>query len=227
MKLCVDGKELVPGEDFIIEPGSPSLSGIFPTIHLEVPDILNQEVLLGKLKESKGKFIVVGPYNRKDFSKEEQKQIEDLINFLKYHPENPAEGTVLLTNNKLTWSASTVQYRKPTFIVENKKVNFKESIETLFLEVEGKFFEKYKSQNVLGYIEGEEPDSLMVFIAHYDHLGMMGSNTVFPGANDNASGVAMLLNLAKYYALNKPKYRSLFIAFGGEELGLIGSKYFV
>jgi Zn-dependent M28 family amino/carboxypeptidase len=54
----------------------------------------------------------------------------------------------------------------------------------------------------------------------------MGGSTYFPGANDNASGVAMLLNLAKYYAANPPAYSVAFIAFAGEEAGLIGSKYF-
>jgi aminopeptidase YwaD len=74
----------------------------------------------------------------------------------------------------------------------------------------------------------EQPDSFIVFTAHYDHLGQMGKDVYFPGANDNASGVAMLLNLAKYYSQpeNKPKYSIAFIAFGAEEVGLIGSAYF-
>ena len=73
------------------------------------------------------------------------------------------------------------------------------------------------------------PDSFIVFSAHYDHLGRMGRGTYFPGANDNASGVSMLLNLAKHYSLeiNKPKYSMVFIAFAGEEAGLAGSKYFI
>ncbi len=71
------------------------------------------------------------------------------------------------------------------------------------------------------------PDSFLVFSAHYDHLGQMGKDIYFPGANDNASGTSMLLNLAKYYSQNRPKYSVLFIAFGGEEAGLIGSEYYV
>ena len=57
----------------------------------------------------------------------------------------------------------------------------------------------------------------------------MGKNTFFPGANDNASGVAMLLQLANYYSKpeNQPDYSICFIAFTGEELGLLGSKYYV
>ena len=55
----------------------------------------------------------------------------------------------------------------------------------------------------------------------------MGNKTIFPGANDNASGVSMLLNLAKAYSKNNnSKYSLLFIAFAGEEMGLLGSKYY-
>ncbi len=56
----------------------------------------------------------------------------------------------------------------------------------------------------------------------------MGKDVYFPGANDNASGCAMLLNLANYYSQpeNKPKYSIAFMAFCGEEVGLLGSKYY-
>ena len=80
--------------------------------------------------------------------------------------------------------------------------------------------------NVLGYLEGEKKDSMLVFTAHYDHLGMMGNETMFPGANDNASGVSLLLNLVKHFSTNPPEYTVVFIAFAAEEIGLIGSKYF-
>ena len=70
------------------------------------------------------------------------------------------------------------------------------------------------------------PDSFLVVTAHYDHLGGMGKTTYFPGANDNASGVSLMMELARYYAQNPQPYSIAFIAFAGEEAGLIGSKYF-
>ena len=83
------------------------------------------------------------------------------------------------------------------------------------------------TENVLGFIEGtDRKDEVIVITAHYDHLGGMGPNTYFPGANDNASGVAMLLDLAKHYAKHPAKYSIAFIAFAAEEAGLLGSKYF-
>ena len=88
----------------------------------------------------------------------------------------------------------------------------------------------FKTHNVVGYIKGSlYPDSFIVYTAHYDHLGQMGKDVYFPGANDNASGVSMLLNLASYYEKKRKsteKCSIAFIAFAGEEAGLIGSKYF-
>jgi Zn-dependent M28 family amino/carboxypeptidase len=55
----------------------------------------------------------------------------------------------------------------------------------------------------------------------------MGSDTYFPGGNDNASGTAMLISMAKYFKENPVDYNILFIAFAGEEAGLVGSHYFV
>ena len=54
----------------------------------------------------------------------------------------------------------------------------------------------------------------------------MGSQTFFPGANDNGSGLALLLSLAKYYGANPPPYSIAFICFSGEEAGILGSGYF-
>jgi Zn-dependent M28 family amino/carboxypeptidase len=54
----------------------------------------------------------------------------------------------------------------------------------------------------------------------------MGKDTYFPGANDNASGVSLLLNLAHYYASHPQPYSIAFICFAGEEAGILGSKYF-
>ncbi|GAB5409005.1 MAG: hypothetical protein BalsKO_13700 [Balneolaceae bacterium] len=94
------------------------------------------------------------------------------------------------------------------------------------MELKSKLESTYKTQNVIGYLNGENNDSTIVIMAHYDHFGKMG-NALFPGANDNASGTAMILSLAKHFSENKPRYTTIFIAFGGEELGLLGSKFFV
>jgi len=67
---------------------------------------------------------------------------------------------------------------------------------------------------------------VIVISAHYDHLGVV-KGEVFNGADDNASGVGGLLNLAAYFAKNKPNNTIIFAAFDAEEMGLQGAKAFV
>ncbi|TAL58695.1 MAG: M20/M25/M40 family metallo-hydrolase [Bacteroidetes bacterium] len=100
--------------------------------------------------------------------------------------------------------------------------------EYIEISLSNKYIENYTSRNILGYIKGTQyTDSFIVFSAHYDHLGRMGKDIYFPGANDNASGCAMLLNLAKHYSQHPPEYSIVFMAFGAEEVGLLGSKHYV
>lgn len=80
------------------------------------------------------------------------------------------------------------------------------------------------TQNVMGFIPGES-DSMIVFCGHYDHCGSMGPDIYFPGAHDNASGCAAVLDIARRFALTKPHYTMVFMLFSGEESGLKGSEY--
>lgn len=126
---------------------------------------------------------------------------------------------------KLTYSVGT--HLEPITTVELLKDSFPKELKNIDIIFENKFIKNFKCQNICGYIKGStHPDSFIVYSAHYDHLGAMGTKAYFPGANDNASGVSVLLNLAKYYKKNPSKYSVLFLLFSGEEAGLLGSKYF-
>ena len=126
---------------------------------------------------------------------------------------------------KLTYTVATSLEDKA--VVELLKDSFPNELKNIDIVYENKFIQNFKCQNVCGYIKGtQQPDSFLVYTAHYDHLGAMGTAAYFPGANDNASGVSVLLNLAKYYKKNPPKYSIAFIMFSGEEAGLLGSKYY-
>jgi Peptidase family M28 len=82
-------------------------------------------------------------------------------------------------------------------------------------------------ENVLGYVRGtERPDRYIVVSAHYDHLGRQGEE-IYHGADDNASGTAALLEIARFFADNPPRNSVLFAAFDAEELGLRGARAFV
>lgn len=82
----------------------------------------------------------------------------------------------------------------------------------------------YRSQNVCGYLPGET-DTMVVLTAHYEHLGMNG-DTIFFGAHDNASGTAAVMDMARILAQKYHRYTYVFLLFGGEESGLVGSHHF-
>jgi aminopeptidase YwaD len=95
-----------------------------------------------------------------------------------------------------------------------------------------------EAYNVIGLLEGTDPvlkNEAIVIGAHYDHLGRGGSGSlaansieIHHGADDNASGTAAVIELARHFAKEKKNKRTLiFMAFGGEEEGLLGSKYYV
>ncbi len=126
---------------------------------------------------------------------------------------------------KLTYTVETETTDQTT--VELLKDSFPNELKTIDLIFENKFIPDFKCLNLIGYFKGtQHPDSFVVFTAHYDHLGAMGKDTYFPGANDNASGVSVLLNLVKYYKSHPSNFSIAFIFFSGEEAGLLGSKYY-
>jgi len=93
--------------------------------------------------------------------------------------------------------------------------------------------------NVIGMLAGSDPilkNEVIMVGAHYDHLGRGGEGSLAPrsgeihhGADDNASGTAGLIELARVFGAQRPKLKRtlVFIAFGGEEEGLLGSNYYV
>ena len=97
---------------------------------------------------------------------------------------------------------------------------------TITIDVDNQFYKDYATENVVARIGGERHDSCFVLTAHYDHLGNFGSDVFYGGANDNASGTAAILTLARYFAHHRPPFDLLFVAFSGEDCGLHGSTYY-
>ena len=86
--------------------------------------------------------------------------------------------------------------------------------------------------NVLGTIPGERPDEYVIVGAHFDHLGVdetLANDRIYNGADDNASGVSAVLQIARAFLATgqKPLRTVIFAFWDGEEKGLLGSKYFV
>jgi Zn-dependent M28 family amino/carboxypeptidase len=85
----------------------------------------------------------------------------------------------------------------------------------------------FNGVNILGLIEGTRaPDRYIVITAHYDHVGSNGGQ-IYNGADDNASGVATMLEIAQRLKATRPEHSVIFVAFDGEERGLLGAKHFV
>jgi Zn-dependent M28 family amino/carboxypeptidase len=82
--------------------------------------------------------------------------------------------------------------------------------------------------NVVGWIAGKTPGDgpAIVITAHYDHLGIVDGE-IYNGADDNASGVAALIAVAQYFALNAPRHDIIFAVVDAEEIGHLGSRAFV
>ncbi len=94
------------------------------------------------------------------------------------------------------------------------------------------FFRKLDLRNVLGYIEGKNKNEYVIIGAHYDHLGVdqtLVEDKIYNGADDNASGVSAVLQIAKAFLISgeKPERTVIFAFWDGEELGLLGSEYFM
>ncbi len=205
MFVAIDGKELVPGKDYIVSERSGSGKG---------------EYILKKYSENKEGFVEVP---KKD------KKFAIMVDGNKKAPVlQLSKGPIIyVSDKKLTHDLEWNYFNVPAIELVDSIIP--KDAKKIKVDIQHKFIPDYQSQNVIGYVKGSVyPDSFIVFSAHYDHLGQMGSKVYFPGANDNASGCAMLLNLAKYYSQpeNKPKCTIVFIAFAAEEVGLLGSKYF-
>jgi hypothetical protein len=96
------------------------------------------------------------------------------------------------------------------------------------LDLGGATLERSLTTNAIGYLEGSDPSAGVILVtAHLDHLGVQPDGTIMHGANDDASGTVAVLEVAHALAAGKkPKRGILFVAYGSEEIGGLGSTYF-
>ncbi len=211
-----------PGENFVVNINSGNFRGTrkvqvfeFPTAKIPNPTKNNQKY--------KDKFVLFLPSMMED-----KNQADYIRNFI-YKDKSDAAGYIIGTLKQPVWDA---QYfglisGKPIITIKGNEDDFLK-LRKLKVRIEAEPFPKFPVVNLAGYFPGKSnPDSLIVFCAHYDHLGKMG-NIIYPGANDNASGVAMMLDLMHYFSgeNNRLPYSVAFIAFASEEAGILGAEYF-
>lgn len=222
----INGKALKPGEEFVVGAASHSDQGVYPI------RVLNRKMLTQSRKlerflqrDNSGHYIFYDIDMRAIQSRDSLRLIDSLI-------RNNIAGSkgAIFARQGISWHVWAREMRERPFTsLDIHRDQMPRKAKTIEVDVENIWMADYTTRNVIAWIPGKDvPDSFLVVTAHYDHIGMMGQETVFPGANDNASGTAMLIDLARYYSLpgNQPKYSMAFMAFAGEETGLLGSKHY-
>ena len=216
-KILLDNKQLKPGFDCLVAPNSPTISGDYQVFYISQKMLYSNHIVKKVCKAIKRGYVpVISRFDKKD------QALKKTINEIQKLSD---KGPIIFLKDKLTWSVSTTQSKGVEIWMLDSVFNrFSKDIR---INITSTYISSYESNNVVGYVEGVEyPDSFIILCGHYDHLGKMG-DAIFYGANDNASGIAMLLDLASYFSEHPQKYSVAFIAFGGEELGLLGSLNYV
>jgi hypothetical protein len=207
VELKIQNKHLVPGVDYIVNSKSGGGSGKGKVIYFD--SITSNQLLL---KSFKNKVIVFNAKQYKEYTKG---------TYVFKSPLQEASCWIILNKDKLTMGLSSEAYDMPVFEVRESAWDFKTKKIEWIIENSLRIHEAF---NIATKIEGRETtDSCIVFTAHYDHLGRMGNQVYFPGANDNASGVSMVLELLSYFKEHPLDIDVVFIFFAGEEAGLKGS----
>jgi aminopeptidase YwaD len=225
-KLVVDGKTLRIGQDYIVNDASArcNLAGLkVKDLGYGLPEQFNTSlkgtaiVFRGGLPE----HIEKDPALKKKYAQVASDDVKlDFAHKMKV-------SAVIILRKKLTASLTQMPIDLPVVeVLEDRLPRKKPKKCDLIVTTQ---FKTTHSQNVAGMVRGKlYPDSVIIVSAHYDHLGTQGE-AIFYGGNDNASGTSMLLSMAEHFSLpqNQPPFTMLFIAFTGEEAGLIGSRQYV
>jgi len=223
-RLVLNGEILEAGKDFIAVPfsnGNCTINLCKGSLKYRMIHVTGEEVLLVKnriLEEcSKNDILVV---HNTFYSPDSSRRIQGVLSTLSEHIP-----IIELINTKFTWSVSQDHTSHLYIQLQESRCTLNDSIIEIHLHTN--LLANYETKNIIGKIPSKKnPKGTIMLTAHYDHLGRMGTATYFPGANDNASGVAMLLQLGEMIKSRPLKrYNVLLVAFAGEEAGLLGSKH--
>ncbi|MHB1278449.1 MAG: M28 family metallopeptidase [Bacteroidia bacterium] len=219
MEVKVGGRTLNGGEEYLVKASSASLRGTFPLKHVLLKDLNSDSAFTLLSRGEWSAYLLV-----LDTMTYEDERIDKRYKSI-LHNKLRAKGIVVKSKRRLIWTVARDQAAFFTLECLPEVVHFSDSF--MSVDVRAKFNKQFRAKNVWAQVRGTLfPDSFLVISAHYDHLGKMGKSVMFPGANDNASGTAMMLELARYYAKNPQPFTVVFVAFTAEEAGLVGSKYF-
>lgn len=208
IRCTLDHKPLTVGQDFLMAPTSGPCDGVYKLAHYNLADSIEALLYDKKIRQGIDRNEALVLTNKPD-------DLEP-IKYPLY---------VKSMHTKIMHGLSPEANEGCELIFPDSIIN---NADSLFIKATNKVIPNFSSRNVIAYIPARKKKNrqkYIVFTAHYDHLGKMGE-AVFPGASDNASGTAMVLDLAKHYRAKKNEYSMVFILFAGEEAGLLGSKFF-
>lgn len=192
----------------------PLVENYFQPVYYDVYDIDSCDLTIGKRQYKPYEEFRI--YSAKRYATEKHLK--------KAKKKKLVDGVWYIGVDKLhTYSPVAGPYERNPYCVEILNSCFPRSFKKLSANIDLIHNTDYKSQNIMGFFRGEV-DTMIVFTAHYDHCGTMGEHVYFPGAHDNASGVAAVLDLARIASASKPHYTLVYMLFCGEESGLKGSK---
>lgn len=153
--------------------------------------------------------------------------VEDLKKHLYIFASDDFEGRKTGESGQKKAAQYLIDYYKSMNISATNGFNYLQTIPVDFLKGRS----KNDSENVLAFIKGsEKPDEIVVISAHYDHVGTKDGE-IYNGADDDGSGTVAVLEIAQAFKIasdrgNGPKRSILFLNLTGEEIGLIGAKYY-
>lgn len=191
------------------------------------------KVITAKEKGAAGVIFVTGASQDK----------EDKLIAL-YYDKSMSDAEIPIINIKRSIIEQIFEQNKKSFSDYESKINKEKKPASFALEI-NVYAEtevnqqKAGTQNVVALLEGSDnilKNEYIVLGAHFDHLGMGGNGSgsrmpdtiaVHNGADDNASGVGGIIEIAGKFSSEKPKRSLLFVAFTGEEIGMLGSKEFI
>jgi aminopeptidase YwaD len=186
MEVFTSELRLKPGIDFMVDPSSAGFKSVLRPKYISLETILDEDEFTATFRS----VISDGKYNAVVLDLSAAKG--DTLKKMRGLSTELARYTAIIevTAEKFTWAISDHVLKYPLIYVKPGLLNEGDELQ---LNIEAKFIKNYTSRNVVAYLPAKKKSKkTIVYTAHYDHLGRMGSDTYFPGANDNASGTAML-----------------------------------
>ena len=225
MEVAVDGDTLEATVDYVVKEFSSGAKGEYDVVYIDnkylTTDGLVKYLDSGKFRNS---FVVLDwDYYQANLDFHPQERYmpylmplenvggvilkggsESLFPYFKARSYYTTNMPVLLTNN--------------TFPTDARKIS---------VNIENEVIPAHDAHNIIAYIPGtKNPEKCLMLSSHYDHLGVMGAENVFNGANDDASGVAMMLLMARHFQENRPDYSVMLLFTDAEEENLLGAFYY-